>query len=114
MKQKSQVLYNVLHQTRAGKIHTKTISLSTYTHVDSMQKDRAFFKLFHTYMNKQKNTNHPRFYVNDITSYDKPASYYSVTSTVPCNTKYKYTPMRICTQNPANGTSLLFFTYIIY
>ena len=44
-------LYNVIHQTHAGNIRTKILSLTMYTYVDL--KKRAFFKTFCTYLNKQ-------------------------------------------------------------
>ena len=46
MKQKSRVLYNIHHQTHAGKLRTKIISLTTYTRVDWIQKYRSFANMF--------------------------------------------------------------------
>ena len=108
MRQKSRVLNNLIPQTRVGKLHTKIVSLNTYTHVDEMKKYRAFVKLFHTDMNKKINPYHPHIYINVSTSYENPTKYHSVTSTIPYNPTYKDTPTRTRTQHPAKFPSLLF------
>ena len=51
MRQNLRVLYNVLHQTRTGKLRTEILLMTTYNHIDQIQKDLALFKPFGTDMN---------------------------------------------------------------
>ena len=64
MRQNSRELYNVLHQTCAGKLRMEIFSLTMFNQLDYMQKDRACAKLFCKSMNKPMNAYHLHIYVN--------------------------------------------------
>ena len=95
---KSRELYNVIHQTWAGKLRTKIISLTKYNQLGKMKEYRKFVKLFHMAMNEPMNAYRLRLYVNDRTSYENPTTYYWVTSTVSYKPTYKYKSTRTDTK----------------